>query len=499
MPVFCGFVSQPETHTTTTIMSDQIRQLEPRAPWAIFADLNAVPRPSKKEQRIAQWVRDFGHKLGLEVLTDDFGNIIIKKPASPGREKSPVTILQGHLDMVHSKNADVDFDFDTQGIDMYVDDDWVRARGTTLGADNGLGVASILAVLASKEISHPALEALFTLDEEQGLGGAKNLGKGLLKGKLLLNLDTEEDHVLTIGCAGGIDTLIDWSYKEDATPTGFTPYTLKVSSLKGGHSGVDIHLGRANANKILARVLMACAPAGVRVSTFDGGNLRNEIPREAKALVAVKNEKRFLKLLQAAAKEIATEYRTAEPNLKVEAMPAAAPAQVMRKGDQAKFLHAIRAVQNGVFRMSPEIPGLVEASTNLAKITLGNGQLSIGSLQRSSVESSKTDVAAAFRAPFDLLGAKVETANEYPGWKPDPSSKIVQKMAGIYQKMYGEAPVIEACHAGLECGIIGQAYPGLDMVSFGPTIVGPHSPDERASVSSFRKFWGFYLEVLAAI
>ncbi|MBC7777547.1 MAG: beta-Ala-His dipeptidase, partial [Phycisphaerae bacterium] len=453
-------------------MSDQIRQLEPTAPWSLFADLNAIPRASKKEERIAQWVRDFGKKHGLETLSDDFGNIIIKKPASPGREKRPVTILQGHLDMVHSKNADVTFDFDKQGIDMYLDGDWVRARGTTLGADNGLGVASILAVLASKDIAHPPLEALFTLDEEQGLSGAKQLGRGLLKGKLLLNLDTEEDHVLTIGCAGGIDTLIDWKYKEDAAPENLAAFQLKVSSLRGGHSGMDINQGRGNANKILARVLMALAPAGLRLSSFDGGNLRNEIPREAKAVVMVKNEKRFAKLLQAVSKEIAIEYQTTEPNIKIAATEIAKPAKVMRKSDQAKFLHAIRAVQNGVYRMSPEIPGLVEASTNLAKITLGDGQLSIGSLQRSSVESSKADVAEAFRAPFDLLGTKVQTANAYPGWKPNPSSKIVQKMAGIYEKKFGHAPVIEACHAGLECGIIGEAYKGLDMVSFGPLIQG---------------------------
>jgi dipeptidase D len=375
----------------------------------------------------------------------------------------------------------------------------VRARGTTLGADNGLGVAAILAVLQSKDISHPALEALFTLDEEQGLGGAKNLGRGILKGKVLLNLDTEEDHVLTIGCAGGNDTLIDWNYKEEATPANLKAFELKISSLTGGHSGMDIHLGRGNANKLLARVLMACAPAGLRLASFDGGNLRNEIPREAKALVAVKNEKRFLKLLKAVGQELATEYRTPEPNVKVAATEAASPAKVMRRGDQAKFLHSLRAVHNGVYRMSPEIPGLVEASTNLARVLLGNGNLKIGSLQRSSVESSKSDVAAAFRAPFDLLGAKVETANGYPGWKPNPSSKIVQKMAGIYTKMYGHQPVIEACHAGLECGIIGQAYPGLDMVSFGPLIQGAHSPDERASISSFEKFWKYYLEVLGAI
>ncbi|MBV6442829.1 MAG: aminoacyl-histidine dipeptidase [Haliscomenobacteraceae bacterium CHB4] len=480
-------------------MSDQLRQLEPSAPWNIFADLNAIPRASKKEQRIAEWVREFGLRHGLEVLTDNFGNVIIKKPASPGREKSPVTILQGHLDMVHSKNADVSFDFDRQGIEMYIDGDWVRARGTTLGADNGLGVASILAVLASKDISHPPLEALFTLDEEQGLGGAKNLGRGLLQGKLLLNLDTEEDHVFTIGCAGGIDTLVRWNYREEPTPENLKPFLITVSGLRGGHSGMEIHLGRANANKILTRVLMACAPAGLRLSDFDGGNLRNEIPREAKARVAVKNEKRFAKLLQAASREIAAEFVTVEPNLKITATETPQPANVMRRNDQVKFLNAMRAVHNGVYRMSPEIPGLVEASSNLAKVTLANGVLNIGSLQRSSVESSKADVAAAFRAPFDLIGAGIQTANEYPGWKPNPASKIVKKMEGIYQRMFGTAPTIEACHAGLECGIIGEAYPRLDMVSFGPLIQGAHSPDERASVSSYQKFWKFYLEVLRAI
>ncbi len=474
-----------------------VRQLEPAAPWNLFADLNAIPRASKKEERVAKWVQDFGKKLGLPVITDDFGNIIIKKPATPGREKSPVVILQGHLDMVHAKNADVTFDFDNQGIEMFVDGDWVRAKGTTLGADNGLGVASILAVLAAKDISHPPIEALFTLDEEQGLSGAKKLGRGLLAGKLLLNLDTEEDWVFTIGCAGGIDTLVDWKYKEEASPAA--SFSLKISGLKGGHSGMEIHLGHANANKLLTRVLQACAPAGLRLATFDGGNLRNEIPREARATLAVKNEKRFQKLLRAVTQELKTEFQTVETDLEVTCTAAAMPPTVMRRADQTKFLSALQAVHNGVYRMSPEVPGLVEASSNLAKITLGGGQLKVGSLQRSSVESSKMDVAAAFRAPFDLLGASVETANEYPGWKPDPSSKIVKKMAALYTKKFGEAPKIEACHAGLECGIIGIAYPKLDMVSFGPTILGAHSPNERASISSFQKFWGFFLEVLRAI
>lgn len=479
---------------------DDIRSLEPRAPWGFFADLNAVPRPSKGEERVAKCVADFGHSLGLETLRDDFGNVIIKKPASPGREKSKPVILQAHLDMVHQKNEDTAFDFDKQGIEMYVDGDWVRARGTTLGADNGLGAASIMAVLAAKDLSHPPIEALFTLDEEAGMGGAKNLGRGLLKGKILLNLDTEEDHVFTIGCAGGVDTLVDWAYKEEATPAGSKSLKIKVFGLKGGHSGMDIHLGLGNANKLMTRLLMACSAAGLRLAEMEGGSARNAIPRECAATVAVKNEKRFAKLFRTAAKEIADEFAAIEPGLRLEFAEApAAPACVMRRNEQAKFLAAMRAAHNGVFRMSPDVPGLVEASSNLARVELRDGRLSIGTLQRSSVESSKADVAAAFRAPFDLLGAKISTANGYPGWKPNPNSKVVQKMAGIYAAMFGHAPHIEACHAGLECGIIGEAYPGLDMVSFGPNIRGAHSPEECASVSSFQKFWGFFLAVLKEI
>lgn len=476
-----------------------IRSLEPRAPWGFFADLNAVPRPSKREERVAKFVADFGHKLGLETLTDAFGNVIIKKPASPGREKSKPVILQAHLDMVHQKNEGTVFDFENQGIEMFVEGDWVRANGTTLGADNGLGVATIMAVLAATDISHPPIEALFTLDEEAGMGGAKNLGRGLLKGKLLLNLDTEEDHVFTIGCAGGLDTIVDWTYKEEAMPAGLKPLKIKVSGLKGGHSGMDINLGLGNANKLMTRVLMACAAAGLRLADMEGGSARNAIPRECSAAVAVKNEKRFAKLFRAVVQEIVEEFATVEPGLRIEFSDAPAPAKVMRRSDQVKFLAAMRAVHNGVFRMSPDVAGLVEASSNLARVELKNGQLAIGSLQRSSVESSKADVAAAFRAPFDLLGAKITTANGYPGWKPNPNSKIVRKMEGIYTQMFGHAPHIEACHAGLECGIIGEAYPGLDMVSFGPNIRGAHSPEERASVSSFQKFWGFFLEVLRAV
>lgn len=473
-----------------------VRELSPTAPWNHFADLNAIPRPSKREERVARFIQDFGHKLGLEVLTDAAGNVIIKKPGTKGREKSKPVIMQAHLDMVHQKNDGTVFDFEKQGIDMYVDGDWVRARGTTLGADNGLGVAAIMAVLSSTDLSHPPIEALFTLDEEAGMGGAKNLGKGLLKGKILLNLDTEEDHVFTIGCAGGLDTIVHWAYKEEDAPAGYTGYKIVLNGLKGGHSGMDIHLGRGNANKLMNRVLMAGAKAGLRLSELEGGSVRNAIPRESTAVVAVKSPKAFEKAFHSIRREILDEYGGIEPGLQIEATTTATPAKVMRRSDQVKLLSAIRAAHNGVYRMSPDVPGLVEASSNLARVEARAGQFSCGTLQRSAVESSKADVAAAFRAPFDLIGARIETANGYPGWKPNPTSAVLKKMVALYTRMHGAEPVVEACHAGLECGIIGESYKGLDMISFGPDIRNAHSPDECASVSSFQKFWNFLVEVL---
>ncbi len=476
-----------------------VSNIEPVELWSQFAGLNAIPRPSKKEERVAQYVVDFGKRLGLEVLRDEIGNVIIRKPATRGKEKSPVVIMQAHLDMVHQKNEGTQFDFEREGIKMYADGDWVRAEGTTLGADNGLGVAAIMAILASKDIAHPPIEALFTLDEEAGMGGAKNLGKGLLKGKMLLNLDTEEDHVFTIGCAGGLDTLVDWSYKTDAVPAGATAFVIKVSGLRGGHSGMEIHLGRGNANKLMTRLLMGLQTSGVRLASMEGGSARNAIPRECTAVVVTTKPASLERLLKKVAKEIKTEFATPEPHLEISLSQAALPAGVMSRASQKKFLMAMRSAHNGVFRMSPEVPDLVEASSNLAIVRLGNGNLHVGSLQRSSVESSKADVAAAFRAPFDLIGAKITTANGYPGWKPNPSSKLVKKMAGIYERMFGHAPHVEACHAGLECGIIGERYPGLDMISFGPNIKNAHSPGECASISSAAKFWKFLKEVLGEL
>jgi dipeptidase D len=478
-------------------MSEPIRQLAPQDVWNHFADLNAIPRPSKREERVAQFVEDFGKKLGLETLRDAFGNVVIKKPASQGRAKSKTVILQAHLDMVHQKNEDTQFDFEEQGIDMFIDGDWVRARGTTLGADNGLGAATIMAVLSSKDLSHPPIEALFTLDEEAGMGGAKNLGKGLLKGKILLNLDTEEDHVFTIGCAGGLDTIINWAYGEEATPAGATGHEIVVNGLKGGHSGMDINTGRGNANKIMNRVLDACQKAGLRVGALTGGSVRNAIPRESRALVTVTKAAAFDKAFAKIVKEIKDEFDTVEPDLRITCTAAKTPAKVMRLRDQKRLLIAIRATHNGVFRMSPDVQGLVETSSNLASIVLKDGHFNCGTLQRSAIESGKADVAAAVRAPFDLLGAKITNANGYPGWKPNPNSKILAQMVAHYEDMFQHKPVVEACHAGLECGIIGERYPGLDMISFGPNIFNAHSPDEKASIASFQKFWKFFVAVLS--
>lgn len=477
-------------------MSTNIRALEPAVVWNHFADLNAIPRPSKREERAAQFMVDFGKKLGLETIRDAFGNVIIKKPATPDRAKSKAVILQAHIDMVHQKNEGTVFDFETQGIEMYVDGDWVRARGTTLGADNGLGAATIMAVLSSKDLSHPPIEALFTLDEEAGMGGAKNLGKGLLKGKILLNLDTEEDHVFTIGCAGGLDTLIEWKYAEEAAPEGAAGVVITVNGLKGGHSGMDIHTGRGNANKIMNRILQACAKGGLRIGTLSGGSVRNAIPRESVALVAVSKPGAFDKAFEAAVKDVYAEYRGIEPDLQITATAMACPAKVMKSRDQKRLLTAIRAVHNGVFRMSPDVPGLVETSSNLASIELKNGSFLCGTLQRSAIESGKAEVAAAVRAPFELIGAKITHANGYPGWKPNPDSAVLRKMVAQYEQMFQHPPVVEACHAGLECGIIGERYPGLDMISFGPNIKNAHSPDECAEIPSFQKFWKFFTAVL---
>ena len=484
-------------------MSQEIRNLEPKALWNKFADLNAVPRPSKKEERVIEFMKNFGKSLGLETFEDEIRNVIIRKPATAGMENRKPIVLQGHLDMVHQKNADTVFDFDTQGIDMYVDGDWVRARGTTLGADNGLGVAAMMAILESTDIPHPAIEALFTIDEETGMTGALNLKGDVLQGEILLNMDTEEDDEIDIGCAGGIDVTATAEYDEEETPEGSVGYTISVKGLKGGHSGMDIHKGLGNANKIMNRLLFdGFDNFGLQISEIIGGSLRNAIPREstAKVIIAGVYDEAFVFDMRQIVNEIKTEYKTTEPNLEVifEKMDAA-PAKVMPSIAQFYFVRAMYTAHNGVYRMSADFDNLVETSNNIAKVVLGNGQLVVQCLTRSSVETSKFDLANALRSAFELMGCEVEFSGSYPGWTPNSESEILDILVGIYEKQNNAKPQVVACHAGLECGILGTNYPNMDMISFGPTIHGAHSPDERASISSSQKFWKFVLEILANI
>lgn len=481
---------------------NDIRNLEPKALWNKFADLNAVPRPSKKEDRVIEFMKNFGNSLGLETFEDDIRNVIIRKPATPGMENRKTIVMQGHLDMVHQKNNDTVFDFDTQGIDMYIDGDWVRARGTTLGADNGLGVATIMAILESKDIPHPAIDALFTVDEETGMTGALNLKGGILKGEILLNLDTEEDDEIDIGCAGGVDVTATRSYKEEPTPEGSVGYTITVKGLNGGHSGMQIHEGLGNANKIMNRLLFdGFENFGLQISEISGGSLRNAIPREsvAKVIVAGMYDEAYVFDMQEIIGDIKAEYKTTEPKLEIEIKKSDLPAKVMDLGVQEGILRSIYAAHNGVYRMSADMADLVETSNNIARVVIKDGEIMIGCLTRSSVESSKFDLANALRSAFELAGCEVEFSGSYPGWTPNVKSEILDVLVHIYEKQNGEKPKVVACHAGLECGILGTNYPGMDMISFGPTIHGAHSPDERASISSAQKYWKFVLEILKNI
>lgn len=482
-------------------MPADIRALEPNALWNCFADLNAVPRPSKREERVVAFVRSFAERHGLSSTLDSAGNVIIKKPATPDREGKPAVIMQAHLDMVHKAADGLNFNFDTQGIDMWVDGDWVRARGTTLGADNGLGVAAILAVLASKDLSHPPIEALFTLDEEQGMGGALGLQPGLLTGKTMLNLDSEEDDTFTIGCAGGVDTIVSYDYTETVRATNEPLVTIQIAGLRGGHSGLLIHEGRANALKLMARILHACGENVVALSTMRGGSARNAIPAFCEARVVVLNQARFDDVFRREAAGIKEEFKLIEPGLKITAIPAPQEHSVIPTMDakhQRAFLLSMQAVVNGVYRMSPVVPALVEASSNLSLISLGNGRAEWSGLQRSSVESSKTDVAEAFAAPFKLIGANVRHDDGYPGWSPSANSPILEKMKTLYRELFGHEVKVGACHAGLECGVIAIAYPGLDMISFGPNIHEAHSEKECCSIASVQKFWKLLTATLAS-
>lgn len=483
-------------------MNSDILNLQPKSVWKHFSHLNAIPRPSKKEGLVKTFMMNFGKKLNLETFQDEVGNIIIKKPATAGMENRKTVVLQSHLDMVHQKNADTDFDFLTQGIEMYVERDWVKAKGTTLGADNGLGVAAIMAILESTDLAHPDLEALFTIDEETGMTGAMGLQPNVLSGDILLNLDTEEDDEIGVGCAGGVDVTATNSYTEEPTPKTCVAYLISVKGLQGGHSGMDIHKGLGNANKLMSRLLLnGFDRFGLRVSKINGGSLRNAIPRESMAVVAIDqvHTSAFETATQALISDIEKEFRSLEPNLIITLNPTDLPEYVMELVVQQTFLKALSAVQNGVYRMSPDMNGLVETSNNVARVLVEKGNILVGCFTRSSVESSKWDLAQTLKATFELAGCQVKFSGDYPGWTPNMESSILKVLTELYVQLNDEQPHIAACHAGLECGILGKNYPNMEMISFGPNIKGAHSPDERVQISSVQKFWTFLKRILESI
>lgn len=483
-------------------MNENIQNLEPKALWVNFSALNAVPRASKKEEKVIAFMLDFGKKCGLETLRDEVGNVIIKKPATKGMEHLKTIVLQSHLDMVHQKNNDTVFDFDTEGIRMKIDGDWVKAEGTTLGADNGIGVASIMAILESTDIPHPNIEALFTIDEETGMTGAMGLKGGLLQGEILLNLDTEEDDEIDIGCAGGVDVTAFREYDEEQTPESVVAYQIIVSGLNGGHSGMDIHKGLGNANKIMNRLLFdGFENFGLRISELMGGGLRNAIPRESNAIVVIdKVQKEAFEFeFTQMAEVIRHELSVTEPQLSIRLEEASIPEKVMELGVQEGILRSLYAAHNGVYSMSPTITDLVQTSNNIARVSFKNGEINIHCLTRSSVETSKFDLANALRSAFELSGCEVTFTGSYPGWEPNVNSSILKVLEKQYEQLFNEKPNVVACHAGLECGILGQNYPKMEMISFGPTIKGAHSPEERVSITSVQKFWKFLLEILKNI
>ncbi|MFD1770627.1 aminoacyl-histidine dipeptidase [Sphingobacterium suaedae] len=483
-------------------MNSLLQHLEPRGLWSHFEALNAVPRASKKEDRVIQFMLDFGNNLGLETVKDTVGNVLIRKPATTGFEDRKTVVLQAHLDMVHQKNSDTAFDFDIQGIQMVVDGDWVRADGTTLGADNGIGVAAIMALLASVDIVHPALEALFTIDEETGMTGAKGLKGDWLTGEILLNLDTEEDAEIDIGCAGGVDVTASLDYVPEAVVGRTNAYILTVKGLHGGHSGMEIHKRLGNANKILNRILFDISPLGIRLSRIDGGGLRNAIPRESTAqfFVDMSNREAIQEAVDKAAAIIRSEYAGVDDNLRIELTEwSPNDSFVLPLALQDRLIRAVYAAPNGVYRMSTSFDGLVETSNNIARVEVGGGHMVVKCLTRSSVESSKRDLAATLQCCFELMGAHVTFSGDYPGWTPRPDSSILHVLKTTYKGLFKTDPEIVACHAGLECGILGRNYPEMEMISFGPTILGAHSPQERVSISSVQKFWTFLQAILKDI
>ncbi len=484
-------------------MNEELLNLKPMRVWFYFKEILEIPRPSKKEEKISAYLMDFAKKHKLESRQDKVGNLVIVKPGTSAKQNAPVVILQSHIDMVCEKNIDVSHDFDKDPITAYVDDKgWVRAKGTTLGADDGMGIAAQLALLEAKNIEPPPLECLFTVDEETGMTGAFGLEKGLLKGEILLNLDSEDDGELFIGCAGGKDTAGELAFEMEAVPHKHLGVWIKLGGLKGGHSGDDIHKGHANAVKVMTRLVWNLAKDhGARLASFDAGNLHNAIAREGQVLIALPQtaEKQMQEWVKQFEKDVRGELHVTDPGLWVNTQRADCPAEVVGWEYQEALLNMLYAMPHGVIAWSQDIAGFVETSTNLAAVKTENGYFNITTSQRSSVESAKKNIADRVAAVLQLAGAKVTQGAGYPGWTPNPESEIKEITARSYEKLFGKTPKVLAIHAGLECGLISQKYPGLDMISYGPTIKGAHSPDEAVEIKTVEKFWELTLEVLKNI
>lgn len=477
-----------------------ISTLEPRLVWEQFEAITRVPRPSKKEGKIIEYLVDFAKRHHLAYKKDTIGNVVISKPATPGYEDHPGVILQSHMDMVCEKNSDVEFDFERDAIRAYVDGEWVRAEGTTLGADCGIGMAAALAALLDETVEHGPLEALFTVDEETGLTGAFELGEEMLTGKYLLNLDSEDEGELFIGCAGGIDTIATFRYTMEPAPKNYSFFRVDVSDLQGGHSGDDIDKGRVNSNKTVARLLWdGMQSCELRLSYFNGGNLRNAIPREAYAIFGVptKLKEEFVKRYRLFAADLENEFRFREPHFKMTLNEMPEVEEVLDARTQFGLVYSLVGVPNGVVAMSFAVPGLVETSTNLASVKFADDHtIVVTSSQRSSVESAKTYVMQMVESVFTLAGADVAHSDGYPGWAPNPASHLLETTVEAYKQLFGTEPKVRAIHAGLECGLFLEKYPDLEMVSFGPTLRGVHSPDERLEIATVPKFWSLLCETL---
>jgi dipeptidase D len=481
-------------------MSNAIAGLEPALVWKYFAEIARIPRCSKHEERMTRYVLDTAKRLGLEATADAVGNVVVRKPASPGRERAPMVCLQGHLDMVCEKNKDTKHDFAKDPIELVRTGDVLMANGTTLGADNGIAVATNLAIMEDRALVHGPLEFLFTVDEETGLTGAQSLQRDFLQSRILLNLDSEEEGELYVGCSGGRDTTAHWPLALDPAPAAATAGVLAVTGLKGGHSGMEIHQGRGNAIKTLGRALRLLDALGARMVNIHGGSKRNAIPREAEATVWVP-AKKWDEAVQAVAEFDATvraELGTVDPGVTVALTPlkGARRGKVLKKALQRRLLQGLAGLPHGVIKMSADIPGLVETSTNVAVIETGKKTISLATSQRSSVASEINEICDTVRAIMELSGAEVAQGDGYPGWKPNLDSPILTLAKRTYKDLYGREPAVKAIHAGLECGIIGERQPGMDMLSFGPTMSGVHSPDEKLYVETVPKFWAFLLAIL---